>query len=85
MFRVVLPPIISNAYNCIYSSRYLSHRYCYLPLSWKSWNRFECAVGGVRQNPEDWDSAFILNPEDVNSRLILIPEDVDTLILNPED
>jgi hypothetical protein len=21
--------------------------YCYLPLSWKSWNRFECAVGGV--------------------------------------
>jgi hypothetical protein len=26
----------------------LSHRYCYLPLSWKSWNRFECAVGGVR-------------------------------------
>jgi len=25
----------------------LSHHYCYLPLSWKSWNRFECAVGGV--------------------------------------
>jgi hypothetical protein len=23
----------------------LSHRYCYLPLSWKSWNWFECAVG----------------------------------------
>jgi len=22
-------------------------RYCYLPLSWKSWNWFECAVGGV--------------------------------------
>jgi hypothetical protein len=33
--------------NCIYSIWYLSHRYCYLPLSWKSWNRFECAVGGV--------------------------------------
>jgi hypothetical protein len=40
MFRVVLPPIIRNAYNCIYSIWYLSHRYCYLPLSWKSWNRF---------------------------------------------
>jgi hypothetical protein len=26
----------------------LSHRYCYLPLSWKSWNWIECAVGGVR-------------------------------------
>jgi hypothetical protein len=22
----------------------LSHLYCYLPLSWKSWNWFECAV-----------------------------------------
>jgi hypothetical protein len=48
MFRVVLPPIIRSAYNCIYSTCYLSHRYCYLPLSWKSWNRFECAVGGVQ-------------------------------------
>jgi hypothetical protein len=48
MFRVVLPPIIRSAFNCIYSIWYLSqHRYCYLPLSWKSWNRFECAVGGV--------------------------------------
>jgi hypothetical protein len=50
MFRVVLQPIIRSAYNFIYSIWYLSHRYCYLPLSWKSWNRFECAVGGVRQN-----------------------------------
>jgi hypothetical protein len=48
MFRVVLPAIIRSAYNCIYSIWYLSHRYGYLPLSWKSWNRFECAVGGVR-------------------------------------
>ena len=48
MFRVVLPPIIRSAYNCIYSIWYLSHRYCYLPLSRKSWNWFECAVGGVR-------------------------------------
>jgi hypothetical protein len=48
MFRVVQPPIIRSANNCIYSICYLSHRYCYLPLSWKSWNRFECAVGGVR-------------------------------------
>jgi len=40
MFRVVPSPIIRNANNCIYSIWYLSHRYCYLPLSWKSWNRF---------------------------------------------
>jgi hypothetical protein len=48
MFRVVLPPIVRSAYTCIYSIWYLSHRYCYLPLSWKSWNQFERAVGGVR-------------------------------------
>jgi len=38
MFRVVSPPIIRSAYNCIYIIWYLSHHYCYLPLSWKSWN-----------------------------------------------
>jgi hypothetical protein len=38
MFRVVLQPIIRSAYNCIYSIWYLSHRYCYLLLSWKCWN-----------------------------------------------
>jgi hypothetical protein len=48
VFRVELPPIIRSAYNCIYSIWYLSHGYCYLSLSWKSWNRFEFAVGGVR-------------------------------------
>jgi hypothetical protein len=44
MFRVALPPIIRSAFNSIYSIWYLSHRYCYLPLSWKSWNRFECTL-----------------------------------------
>jgi hypothetical protein len=43
MFRVVPPPIVRNANNFIYSIWCLSHRYCYLPLSWKSWNWFECA------------------------------------------
>jgi len=41
-------PSIRSASNCIYSIWCLSHRSCYLPLSWKSWNRFECDVGGVR-------------------------------------
>jgi len=27
----------SGAHNCMYSIWYLSNRYCYLPLSWKSW------------------------------------------------
>jgi len=29
---------LRRTYNCIYSIWYLSHCYCYLPLSWKSWN-----------------------------------------------
>ena len=37
----------SGAHNSIYSIWYLSNRYCYLPLSWKSWNWFECGVGIV--------------------------------------
>jgi len=47
VFRAVPSPIIRSVRNCIYSIWYLSHRYCYLPLSCKSWNRFECAVGGL--------------------------------------
>ena len=31
MFRVVPSPIIRSANNCIYSTWYLSDRYCYLP------------------------------------------------------
>jgi len=38
MFRVVPTPIIRSANNCTDSVWYLSHRYCYLPLSWRSWN-----------------------------------------------
>jgi hypothetical protein len=48
MFRLVPPLIIRIANNCIYSIWYFSHRYCYLLLSWKILNWFECAVGGVR-------------------------------------
>ena len=47
MFRVVSPPIIRSTHNCIYSIWYLSNRYCYLPLLWKSWCWFECGVGIV--------------------------------------
>jgi len=51
MFRVV-PPIIRSANNCIYSIWYLSHRYCYLPLSWKmSEHRYDvyqcCVYSGI--------------------------------------
>jgi len=49
MFRVEPPPIIRSANNCIYSIWCLSHSYCYLLLSWKSWNRSECVVGGLRR------------------------------------
>jgi hypothetical protein len=47
MFRVVTPPIINSSNNCIYSIWYSSHRNV-ICRSWKSWNWFVCAVGGVR-------------------------------------
>ena len=47
MFRVVPPPIIRKAKNCIYNILYLSHRYCYLPLLWKSWNSSTIATSGI--------------------------------------
>src|SRR5215475_2887521 len=45
--------------NCIYSIWYLSHRYCYLPLSWKSWNRFECGVPHPQHTQTDSNSSTI--------------------------
>jgi len=48
---VVPPPIIKCANNCIYRIWYLLHRYCYVPLSWKIWNRFECASKPVPALP----------------------------------
>ena len=62
IFRVV-PPIIISANNCIYSIWYLSHRYCYLPLSWKSWNWFKCAVGGEWQITDAADTV-VCTPDD---------------------
>ena len=47
VFRVVSQPIIWSTHNSIYSIWYLSNRYWYLPLLWKSWNWFECGVGIV--------------------------------------
>ena len=57
MFRVVPPSNIRSANNCIYNIWYLSHRYCYLPLSWKSWNWFEGAVGGVLYT-QQWFTSY---------------------------
>jgi len=64
MFRVVPPPIIRSANNCIYIIWYLSHRYCYLPL----WNRFECAVGGVRhpQHTQTSSNTYTIAAESSN-------------------
>jgi len=76
MFRVVPAPIIRSANNCIYSIWDLSHRYCYLPLSWKSWNWFECAVGGVPTLPRKRQIAVTVWQ---------IPDAVDTVVCAPDD
>ena len=77
-FRVVLPPIIRSAYNCIYSIWYLSHRYFYLPLSWKSWNWFECAVGGV-------SVPVLPRYQQIAVTVWQIPDVVDTVVCAPDD
>ena len=51
MFRVVPPPTIRSANNWIYSIWYLSHRYYYLPPTWKSWNLFDCADSTLKPGP----------------------------------
>ena len=61
MFRVVPPPIIRSTNNCIYSIWYLSHRYCYLLLSWNSWNWFECAVGLVLMYKNEYRCTVVQN------------------------
>ena len=60
MFRVEPSPIIRSTNNCIYTSWYLPHRYCYLPLPWKSWNWFECALGGVRHPKHTDFKSFLI-------------------------
>jgi hypothetical protein len=84
MFQVVLPPTIRSAYNCIYSIWYLSHRYCYLTLSWKSWNRFECAVGGVR-HPQHTQTSSNSTIAAYSNNGVTIPDAVDTVVCAPDD
>jgi hypothetical protein len=85
MFRVVLPPIIRSAYNCIYSNWYLSHRYCYLPPSWKSWNKFECAVGGVRHPQHTQTSSNSSTIAPITVTVWQIPDSVDTVVCAFDD
>ena len=50
VFRVLPTTIIRSAYNCIYSIWYLSHRYCYRPLSWKSWSSISSTIAAGSSN-----------------------------------
>ena len=82
-FQVVLSPIIMSANNCIYSIWYLSHRYCYLPLSWKSWNWFECALVGVRhpQHTQTGSNSSTIAAGSSNG----VANAVDTVVCAPDD
>jgi hypothetical protein len=75
----------------------LSHRYCYLPLSWKSWNWFECAVGGVRWNWFECAVGGVRHPQHTrtgsntsmiaadSSNGVTLPDAVDTALCAPDD
>jgi hypothetical protein len=56
----------------------LSHRYCYLPLSWTSWNWFECAVCGVRSSISSTITAG-------SSVGLTIPEAVCTVLCSDDE
>jgi hypothetical protein len=68
---VVLPPIIRNAYNCIYNIWYLSHRYCYLPLY-----ATHSTLKPVPNLPRERQIAVTLRK---------IPDAVDTVVCVPDD
>jgi hypothetical protein len=84
MLRVVPPPTIRSANNCIYDIWYLSHRYCYLPLSWKIWNWFECSVGDVRhpQNTQTGSNSSTIAADRIT--MWQIPDAVDTVVCAPD-
>jgi len=69
MLRVVSPPIIRSTYNCIYSIWYLSYRYCYLPLSWRSWK-------AVPTPPRKRQIAVTV---------LQVPDAADTVVSAPDD
>jgi hypothetical protein len=61
----------------LYLQHMLSHLYCYLPLSWKSWNWFECAVGGLRhpQHTQTASNFFTIAADSSNGVTNRIPND----------
>jgi len=81
---VVPPPIIRSTNNCIYCIWYLSDSYCYLSLSWKSWSRFECAVGGVG-HPQHTQTGSNSSTIAADSNKAGTPDAVDTVVCAPDD
>ena len=82
MFRVVLPSIIRSTNNCISNIWYLSQLYCYLPLSWKSWNRSECGVNHP-QHTQTGSNSSTIAADSTNG--VQIPDAVDTVVCAPDD
>jgi hypothetical protein len=69
---------------------YLQHlvfvtRYCYLQLSWNSWNRFQWALGGVHnpQHTENGSNSSTIAAD--NSKVWQIPDAVDTVVCALDD
>jgi len=89
MFLVVTPPIIRSAYNCIYSIWYLSHRYCYLPLSWRTSNSSTiaagCSNGVTNTRCCRYSSACSWWWVEVPPETCKVPDAVDTVLCAPDD
>ena len=60
-----------GALHCIYSIWYLSNRYCYLPLPWKSWNSSSFNSSMVATN----NSNGLTNTRCCRYSAVLLPDD----------
>jgi hypothetical protein len=83
MFRVVLPPIIRSAYNCTYSIWYLSHRYCYLPLSVGTGLSVLCVAYATHSTLKQVPT--FPRKRQIAVTVWQIPDAVDTVVCAPDD
>jgi len=81
IFRVLPPPILRSTKQMHPQHLVTITPYCYLLLSWKSWNWFGCVVGGVRHLQHNQISSKFSKIAADNSTVLWLPDAVDAFAL----